>query len=68
MEAERANQRGAVDIETLQTVNQQLIQTLRETMQIQQDGRAKREAAEGQMRQLEGDLKQALLENAASRG
>ena len=29
VEAERANQRGAVDIETLQTVNQQLIQTLR---------------------------------------
>ena len=68
VEAERANQRGAVDLATLQTVNQQLVQTLRETLQIQQDGRAKREAAEGQMRQLEGDLKQALLENAASRG
>ena len=68
VDAEKANQRGSVDIETLQEVNQQLIATLRETMQIQQDGRAKREAAEGQMRQIESDLKQALLENAASRG
>lgn len=68
VDAERANQRGSVDIETLQQVNQQLIATLRETMQIQQDGRAKREAAEGQMRQIESDLKQALLENAQARG
>ena len=68
VDAERANQRGSVDIDTLQQVNQQLIATLRETMQIQQDGRAKREAAEGQMRQIESDLKQALLENAQSRG
>lgn len=68
VDAEKANQRGSVDIETLQQVNQQLIATLRETMQIQQDGRAKREAAEGQMRQIESDLKQALLENAESRG
>lgn len=68
VDAERANQRGSVDIETLQQVNQQLIATLRETMRIQQDGRAKREAAEGQMRQIESDLKQALLENAQARG
>lgn len=68
VDAERANQRGSVDIETLQQVNQQLIATLRETMQIQQDGRAKREAAEGQMRQIESDLKRALLENAQARG
>ena len=68
VDAEKANQRGSVDIETLQQVNQQLIATLREKMQIQQDGRAKREAAEGQMRQIESDLKQALLENAESRG
>ena len=57
-----------MDIETLQQVNQQLIATLRETMQIQQDGRTKREAAEVQMRQIESDLKQALIENAQSRG
>lgn len=68
VDAERANQRGSVDTETLQQVNQQLIATLRETMQIQQDGRAKREAAEGQMRQIESDLKRALLENAQARG
>ena len=68
VDAERANQRASVDVETLQQVNEQLIATLRETMQIQQEGRAKREEAEVQMRKIESDLKQALIENASARG
>lgn len=66
IDAEKANQRGVVDIETLQEVNDKLIATLKETVQIQQEGKAARAQAEGQMRQIESDLKQALLENAAS--
>ena len=68
VDAERANQRASVDVETLQQVNEQLIATLRETMQIRQEGRAKREEAEVQMRKIESDLKQALIENASARG
>lgn len=68
VDAERANQRGTVDIETLEEVNQRLIDTLKQTVQIQQEGRAARAEAEGRMRKIEGDLKRALLENAQEMG
>lgn len=64
--AEKASQRSVVDIETLQKVNSELIATLKETQQIQEEGRQKRAAAEGQMRQIEQELKTALRENAKS--
>jgi uncharacterized protein YaaN involved in tellurite resistance len=61
--AEKANQRSVVDIETLQKVNTELIATLKETQQIQEEGRQKRAEAEQQMRTIETDLKTALSEN-----
>lgn len=64
VDAERATQRGTVDIETLEEVNKRLIDTLRETLKIQQEGRVARAEAETRMRQIEGDLKTALLETA----
>ena len=67
-DAARATQRGSVDVETLEEVNQRLIDTLRETAQIQQEGRAARAEAQGRMRKIEGDLKAALLEGAAALG
>ena len=51
-----------MDIETLQHTNQQLISTLDEVLQIQTDGRAKRKEAEIELRRIEGELKQKLLE------
>lgn len=66
VDAEKANQRGVVDVETLQEVNDKLIATLKDTLQIQKEGRAAREQAQEQMRKIEGDLKQALIENATS--
>ena len=51
-----------MDIETLQKTNADLIQTLDEVMQIQRDGRAKRQQAEQEMRRMEDDLKRKLLE------
>ena len=67
-DAARATQRGSVDVETLEEVNQRLIDTLHETAQIQQEGRAARAEAQGRMRKIEGDLKAALLEGAAALG
>ena len=57
----RESERGIVDIETLQTTNEQLISTLDEVLQIQRDGRAKRQAAEVELQKIEGDLKAKLL-------
>ena len=62
VETAKEAERGIVDIETLQHTNQQLITTLDEVLQIQTDGRQKRAAAEQELRRIEGELKQKLLE------
>ena len=54
-------ERGIVDIETLKKTNLELIQTLDEVRQIQDEGRAKRMQAEKELAQIEGELKQKLL-------
>ena len=54
-------ERGIVDIETLKKTNIELIQTLDEVRQIQDEGRAKRMQAEQELAQIEGELKQKLL-------
>ena len=54
--------RGIVDIETLKKTNAELIQTLDDVMKIQEEGRAKRLAAETEMAKMENDLKVKLLQ------
>ena len=61
IETAKENERGVVDIETLTQTQNDLIDTLKQTLQIQQDGRLKRQNAEKQLVQLEGELKQQLL-------
>ncbi len=58
----RESERGVVDIETLQHTNQSLISTLDEVLQIQEEGRQKRQEAERELSRLEGELKQKLLD------
>lgn len=55
-------ERSIVDIETLQHTNQELIATLDEVVRVQNEGREKRAAAEVELRRIEGELKQKLLE------
>lgn len=62
VETAKEAERSIVDIETLQHTNQQLISTLDEVLQIQTDGRTKRREAETELRRIEGELKQKLLE------
>lgn len=62
VETARESERGVVDIETLKKTNAELIQTLDDVMKIQKEGREKRQAAEVEMRRMEGDLKRKLLE------
>ncbi len=56
------SERGIVDMETLAETNRQLIATLEDVRQIQEDGRARRAAAEVELGRLEGELKMKLLE------
>lgn len=59
----REAQRGIVDIESLKQVNQELVDTIDETMRINADGRAARQAAELELVEIENDLKETLLRN-----
>ena len=60
----KENERGIVDIDTVKKVNEDLISTIEETVKIQQEGRAKRAAAEKELVAIEGKLKDALLRNS----
>ena len=62
VETAKESERAIVDIETLQHTNEQLISTLDEVLQIQTEGKQKRAAAEQELRKIEGQLKQKLLE------
>ena len=62
VEVARESERGIVDIETLKNTNETLIKTFDEVIQIQKEGRQKRAEAEAEMRRMEADLKQKMLE------
>lgn len=62
VEVARANERGIVDIETLRATNENLIQTFDEVMRVQEEGRAKRAEAEVELRRMETELRDKLLQ------
>lgn len=62
IETAKESERGIVDMETLKATNESLISTLDEVMKIQTEGRAKRVAAENELRSMENQLKEKLLE------
>ncbi|WP_019415486.1 toxic anion resistance protein [Paenisporosarcina sp. TG20] len=61
IETAKENERGIVEIETLKQTQENLLQTIEETLRIQADGRNKRKAAEIEIGQMEEQLKQRLL-------
>ena len=58
----KESERGIVDMETLKQTNIELIATLDEVRQIQDDGRVRRAQAEEELARIEGELKDKLLE------
>ena len=62
VEVAKEAERGIVEIETLKHTNAELIKTLEEVRQIQEDGRARRAEAENELGRIEGELKQKLLD------
>lgn len=62
IETAKESERGIVDMETLKITNESLITTLDEVVRIQTEGRAKRQEAEVELRRMEGELKQKLLQ------
>ena len=62
IETAKESERGIVDIETLKATNESLISTFDEVLQIQQEGRQKRQQAEAEMQRIEEELKGKLLQ------
>ena len=60
----KENERGIVDIETVREVNERLIHTIEETLNIQKEGRQQRAAAEQELSAIEGKLKETLLKHS----
>lgn len=62
IETAKENERGIVDLETLQQTQNDLIETLQETLRIQKDGKERRQAAELEIGHMENELKTKLME------
>ena len=62
VESAKEAERGIVDIETLTKTNKMLIDTMDEVLTIQQQGHEKRLAAEQELANIEGELRQKILE------
>ena len=62
IEIAEESERAIIDVETLQKTNQDIIDTLDKVIEIHQNGRVKRQEAEKQLEQIEGELKDKLLE------
>lgn len=64
VETARENERAIVDIESLEYAQNKLIQTLDETMQIQEEGRRIREVSTQKLNEMEEKMKQKIKEYA----
>ena len=61
IETAKENERGIIEIDTLKKTQENLIQTIEETLLIQADGRAKRKSAEIEIGRMEEELKTVFL-------
>lgn len=62
VEIARESERGLIDLETVTHANEELIASLDEVVQIQEEGRIKRRQAEEELGHVEAQLKQKLLD------
>ncbi len=62
----KANQRSVIDIETLEHVQNTLIKTVNDVIQIQKEGMQKRDEAAGRLRTLQENLNDLVLESSSS--
>lgn len=64
IEVAKENEKGVVSVESLRVAQQNLIETLDETLRIQTEGKQKRHEAELELIAMEGQLKDKILEIA----
>ena len=60
-ETRKQMERGVFDIESVKKANQTLIDTINDSLRIADEGKAMRAKAEGELKTMEGELRQALV-------
>ena len=63
----KANQRSVIDIETLEHVQNTLIKTVNDVIQIQKEGMQKRAEATTRLRSLQDNLNELVLDSSSNR-
>ena len=63
----KANQRSVIDIETLEHVQNTLIKTVNDVIQIQKEGMQKREEASTRIKALQSNLQQLVLDTSVNK-
>lgn len=61
LDTAKENERGIVDIATIEEVNNKLIETVQEVLKIQRDGHSQRQNVEKELLRIEENLKQTLV-------
>ena len=62
IEIAKESERAIVDVETLQATNKDIIETLDKVIEIHENGRVKRQEAEEELKNIEKELKEKMLE------
>ncbi len=63
----KETERGIIDIDTIQTINNNLIITLNEVVEIQKQGIDKRKSVEAELNNIEAELKNKIISSADER-
>ena len=63
----KANQRSVIDIETLEHVQNTLIKTVNDVIQIQKEGMQKRDEATVRLRALQDNLQQLVIDSSRTK-
>ncbi len=61
IETAKENERSIIDIETIKKANDDIINTIKQVVQIQQEGRDKRRQAEEELQRIESELKNNII-------
>lgn len=67
IDAAIASEKAIVDVATLRKVNADIIAAINEVVKIHEEGTKRRDEAQGELAQIEDELKQALLEAGSRR-
>lgn len=67
IDIQKEAQRSTIDVETIKEVNKNLIDTIHESMQIQEDAKAQRAQAEKELIQVQNELRDELQKTLAPR-